>query len=95
MLVISDAAGGKLSGDADAAICQLYARHAPALRRYAERFCPDRASAVLVETFYHGRTPATVARQLGVPGSTSRSRLHYALQAPRRQMEDRETIEPR
>jgi RNA polymerase sigma-70 factor, ECF subfamily len=182
MLAISSAAGGELAGDADAAIRQLYAHHALALRRYVERFCPDRASAddivqetfirawrhlpqlssgdfpvrpwlfrvarnllidadraarsrpvtvrpqpaeearddtgldrvldqqivadaldqlspahrtVLVETFYRGRTLAKVARQLGIPDSTARSRLHYALQALRRQLEDREAIEPR
>ena len=165
------------AGDADAAVRQVYARHAPALRRYVERFCPDRASAddivqetfirawrhlpqlssgdvpvrpwlfrvarnllidadraarsrpvtvraqpaedgcddmdlnrvldrqlvtdalhqlspahrtVLVETFYRGRTLAKVARQLGIPDSTARSRLHYALRALRRQLEDRE-----
>ncbi len=50
--------------------------------------------AVLVETFYGGRTLAKVARQLGIPASTARSRLHYALQALRRQLEDREAIEP-
>jgi RNA polymerase sigma-70 factor (ECF subfamily) len=182
MLAISSAAGGELAGDADAAIRQLYAHHALALRRYVERFCPDRASAddivqetfirawrhlpqlssedfpvrpwlfrvarnllidadraarsrpvivrpqppeegrddtgldrvldqqivadaldqlspahrtVLVETFYRGRTLAKVARQLGIPDGTARSRLHYALQALRRQLEDREAIEPR
>jgi RNA polymerase sigma-70 factor, ECF subfamily len=181
MLVISDPAGGELAGDTDAAVRQLYARHAPALRRYVERFCPDRASAddivqetfirawrhlpqlssgdvpvrpwlyrvarnllidadraarsrpvtvrpqpaeegrddtgldrvldqqlvadaldqlspahraVLVETFYRGRTLAKVARQLGIPDSTARSRLHYALQALRRQLEERDAIEP-
>ena len=169
------------AGDADAAIRQLYAHHAPALRRYAERFCPDRSGAedivqetfirawrhlpqlssedfpvrpwlfrvarnllidadraarsrpvtvqpqpaeegrddtgldrvldqqlvadalhqlspahraVLVETFYGGHTLARVARQLGIPDSTARSRLHYALQALRRQLEDRDAIEP-
>jgi RNA polymerase sigma-70 factor (ECF subfamily) len=181
MLVITDAPGGP-AGDADAAVRQLYARHAPTLRRYVERFCPDRASAddivqetfirawrhlpqlstadfpirpwlfrvarnllidadraarsrpstvapqaaeegcddthlnrvldqqimadalhqlspahrtVLVETFYRGRTLAKVARQLGIPDSTARSRLHYALQALRRELEEREAIEPR
>jgi RNA polymerase sigma-70 factor, ECF subfamily len=181
MLVISDTAGDELA-DADAAIRQLYAHHALALRRYVERFCHDRASAddivqetfirawrhlpqlssedfpvrpwlfrvarnllidadraarsrpvtvpsqpaesgcddtgldrvldqqivadaldqlspahrtVLVETFYRGRTLAKVARQLGIPDSTARSRLHYALRALRRQLEDREAIEPR
>ena len=36
---------------------------------------------VLVETFYRGGTMATVARHLGIPEGTARSRLHYALQA--------------
>ena len=181
MLVISDAVGGELAADADAATRQLYARYAQALRRYVDRFCPDRASAddivqetfirawrhlpqlssgdfpvrpwlfrvarnllidanraarsrpvtvrapageegredtglnqildqqmvadalhrlspahraVLVETFYRGRPLAKVARQLGIPDGTARSRLHYALQALRRQLEDREAIEP-
>jgi RNA polymerase sigma-70 factor, ECF subfamily len=49
--------------------------------------------AVLVETFYQGRTLAKVARQLGIPDGTARSRLHYALQALRRQLEAREAIE--
>jgi RNA polymerase sigma-70 factor (ECF subfamily) len=43
---------------------------------------------VLVETFYHGRTTATVARQLGIPPGTARSRLHYALNALREQLRD-------
>jgi RNA polymerase sigma-70 factor, ECF subfamily len=181
MLVMPEAPGGP-ADDADAAIRQLYARHAPALRRYVERFGPDRASAddivqetfirawrhlpqlssagfpvrpwlfrvarnllidadraarsrpvtvppqpaeegrddtgldrvldqqlvadaldqlspahrtVLVETFYRGRTLAKVARQLGIPDSTARSRLHYALQALRRELEEREAIESR
>src|SRR5689334_11104378 len=51
--------------------------------------------AVLVETFYRGRTLAKVARQLGIPDTTARSRLHYALQALRRELEDREAIELR
>jgi RNA polymerase sigma-70 factor, ECF subfamily len=41
---------------------------------------------VLVETLYHGRTAAAVARQLGIPDGTARSRLHYALHALRQQM---------
>ena len=181
MLAISDTAAGELAG-ADAAIRQLYAHHALAVRRYVERFRPDRASAddivretfirawrhlpqlssgdfpvrpwlflvarnllidadraarsrpvtvasqpaksgrddtgldrvldqqivadaldqlspahrtVLVETFYRGRTLAKVARQLGIPDSTARSRLHCALQALRRELEDREVIESR
>ena len=53
MLILSDAAGGEPTGGADAAIRQLYTRHARVLRRYAERFCPDRASAedIVHETF--------------------------------------------
>jgi RNA polymerase sigma-70 factor, ECF subfamily len=177
MLAISDAVRCELADDADTAVRQLYARHAQGLRRYVERFCPDRASAddivqetfirawlhlpqlssgdfpvrpwlyrvarnllidadraarsrpvsvqaeaaeegrddtglnrvldqqlvtdalhqlspahraVLVETFYRGQTLTKVARQLGIPDSTARSRLHYALQALRRQLEDRE-----
>lgn len=43
---------------------------------------------VLVATFYHGGTPATVARQLGIPRGTARSRLHYALNALRDQLQD-------
>jgi RNA polymerase sigma-70 factor, ECF subfamily len=41
---------------------------------------------VLVETFYHGSTLATVAGQLGIPHGTARSRLHYALHALRQQL---------
>ena len=175
MLAISDADRDEAAGDADDAVRQLYVRHAGALRRYVERFCPDRSSAddivpetfirawrhlprlssgdlpvrpwlfrvarnllidadraarsrpvtvpaqpaeegrddtglnrvldqqlvtgalhqlspahrtVLVETFYRGRTLAKVARELGIPDSTARSRLHYALRALRRQLED-------
>jgi RNA polymerase sigma-70 factor, ECF subfamily len=46
--------------------------------------------AVLMETFYRGGTTAAVARQLGIPHGTARSRLHYALQAMRQQLEDRD-----
>jgi RNA polymerase sigma-70 factor (ECF subfamily) len=175
MLTLQDANRGELPSDADAAIRQLYSRHAQALHSYVVRFTPDRASAddivqetfirawrhlpqltaddrpvrpwlfqvarnllidanraarsrpvtvpahaaedgqpdsrlaqvldrqlvsgalqrlspahrtVLVETFYHGRTLTTVARQLGIPAGTARSRLHYALHALRRQLED-------
>lgn len=175
MSAILDTGRGELTGDADAAMRQLYARHASALRGYVERFCPDRTSAddivqetfirawrrlpqltaddrpvrpwlfrvarnlltdadraarsrpvivpaqaaedlgddtgldrvldrqlvtdallhlsplhraVLMETFYRGGTTAAVARELGIPHGTARSRLHYALHALRQQLED-------
>jgi RNA polymerase sigma-70 factor (ECF subfamily) len=171
---VLDATRGELPADTDAAVRQLYSRHAQALHSYVLRFCPDRASAddivqetfirawrhlprlitddrpvrpwlfrvarnllidadraarsrpvivpaepaedarldsgldqvldrqlvsgalqhlspahqtVLVETFYHGGTLTTVARQLGIPPGTARSRLHYALRALRQQLE--------
>jgi len=179
MSAITDAPSGELPGDADAAIRQLYSRHAGALHGYVERFCQDRASAddivqetfirawrhlpqlstddrpvrpwlfrvarnllidanraararpmtvpaqpaddartdsgldqildrqlvsaalqhlspahqsVLVETFYGGGTLATVARQLGIPHGTARSRLHYALLALRQQLQEHDAI---
>ena len=182
MLAIENAARDESARAADAAVRQLYARHAVALHGYVARFCPDRASAddivqetfirawrhlpqlsadgrsvrpwlfrvarnllidadraarsrpvtvppqpaeegrddtgldrvldqqimagalhqlspahraLLVETFYGGHTLAKVARQLGIPDSTARSRLHYALQALRRELEEREAIESR
>jgi RNA polymerase sigma-70 factor, ECF subfamily len=180
--LIPDTASDELADDVDAAVRQLYAGHARALRRYVERFCPDRSGtddivqetfirawrhlpqlssgdlpvrpwlfrvarnllidadraarsrpitvraqpaeegrddiglnqvldrqlvadalhrlspahrAVLVETFYRDLTLVKVARQLGIPDSTARSRLHYALQALRRQLEDHEVTESR
>jgi RNA polymerase sigma-70 factor (ECF subfamily) len=45
---------------------------------------------VLVETFYRGGTMATVARELGIPHGTARSRLHYALDAMRKQFQEDE-----
>ena len=41
-----------------------------------------------METFYRGGTTATVARRRGIPHGTARSRLHYALQALRQQLQD-------
>jgi len=41
-----------------------------------------------VETFYNGGTTAVVARQLGIPHGTARSRLHYALHALRARLQD-------
>jgi RNA polymerase sigma-70 factor (ECF subfamily) len=160
----TDAPGGGPAGEPDAVIRQLSSRYATALRSYAERFTPDRATAddivqetfirawhhlpqladgrpvrpwlfrvarnllidadraararpltiqqepateagtdsgieeildrhvlcaalqhlsaahqtILVETFYQGGNMATVARELGIPHGTARSRLHYA-----------------
>jgi RNA polymerase sigma-70 factor, ECF subfamily len=50
-----------------------------------KRLSPDHRT-VLVETVYHGRTAAAVARQLGIPNGTARSRLHYALHALRQHL---------
>jgi RNA polymerase sigma-70 factor (ECF subfamily) len=47
---------------------------------------------VLVETFYRGGTTATVARELGIPHGTARSRLHYALDAMRKQLQEHDAI---
>ena len=47
---------------------------------------------VLVEAFYRGGTLATVARELGIPHGTARSRLHYALDAMRKQLEKHDAI---
>jgi RNA polymerase sigma-70 factor (ECF subfamily) len=169
----------QLPADTDAAIRQLYCRHADALHFYVERFCPDHASAddivqetfirawrhlprlaaddrpirpwlfrvarnllidadraararpavsqtppdedgqtdagldqvldrelvsaalqrlspahqaVLVEAFYNGNSLLGVARELGIPHGTARSRLHYALQALRQQLPDNAAI---
>jgi RNA polymerase sigma-70 factor (ECF subfamily) len=50
---------------------------------------------VLVETFYRGGTTAMVARQLGIPHGTARSRLHYALDALREQLQNNALREQR
>ena len=47
---------------------------------------------VLVETFYRGGTMAAVARELGIPHGTARSRLHYALDAMREQLREHDAI---
>jgi RNA polymerase sigma-70 factor (ECF subfamily) len=47
---------------------------------------------VLVETFYRGGTMATVARELGIPHGTARSRLHYALDAMRKQLQEHDAV---
>ena len=179
MTTVTDDPGGRLPGDADAAIRQLYSHHAEALHLYVERFCTDRASAddvvqetfirawrhlprlsaddrpirpwlfrvarnllidadraarsrpavvqarpdedagtdsgldqvldrqlvvtalqhlspahqvVLIGTFYHDGNLAALARDLGIPHGTARSRLHYALQALRQQFQDSDEI---
>jgi RNA polymerase sigma-70 factor (ECF subfamily) len=46
---------------------------------------------VLVETFYRGGSTATIAQQLGIPNGTARSRLHYALDALRRHLQDQDS----
>jgi RNA polymerase sigma-70 factor, ECF subfamily len=48
--------------------------------------------SVLRETFYHGRTTAAAARELGIPHGTARSRLHYALDALRQQLQGHDEI---
>jgi RNA polymerase sigma-70 factor (ECF subfamily) len=47
---------------------------------------------VLVETFYRGGTMAAVARELGIPHGTARSRLHYALDAMRKELQEYDAI---
>ena len=47
---------------------------------------------VLVGTFYHGDSLAAVARELGIPHGTARSRLHYALLALRRQLQEHDAV---
>jgi RNA polymerase sigma-70 factor, ECF subfamily len=47
---------------------------------------------VLVDTFYHGDSLAAVARELGIPHGTARSRLHYALQALRHQLQEHDAV---
>jgi RNA polymerase sigma-70 factor (ECF subfamily) len=42
--------------------------------------------SVIVATFYRGGTMAAIARELGIPHGTARSRLHYALGALRTQL---------
>jgi RNA polymerase sigma-70 factor, ECF subfamily len=179
MAANTQAPGGELAGDPDAAIRRLYSHYAKALHGYVAQFCPDQANAddivqetfirawrhlpqlsaddrpvrpwlfrvarnllidasraaqarpmsapeqpageigtdsgldevldrqlvsaalqhlspahqsVLVETFYRGGTMATVARELGIPHGTARSRLHYALEALRQQLEEHDAI---
>jgi RNA polymerase sigma-70 factor, ECF subfamily len=48
--------------------------------------------AVLVEAFYRSGTMAAVARVLGIPHGTARSRLRYALDAMRKQFQQNDPI---
>jgi RNA polymerase sigma-70 factor (ECF subfamily) len=48
--------------------------------------------AVLIEAFYNGGSLVAIARELGIPHGTARSRLHYALQAMRQQMHENDAI---
>lgn len=48
--------------------------------------------AVLVETFFNGGSLVGVARELGIPNGTARSRLHYALQELRVQLAETDAI---
>ena len=48
--------------------------------------------AVLVEVFYGGDSVTRAAHQLGIPHGTARSRLHYALQALRGQLDAHEAV---
>ena len=45
--------------------------------------------AVLVETYYRGRSVAEAAVALGIPGGTVKSRTYYALRALRLALEER------
>jgi RNA polymerase sigma-70 factor (ECF subfamily) len=45
--------------------------------------------AVLVETYYRGRSMADAAQVLGIPAGTVKSRTYYALQALRLTLEER------
>ena len=51
--------------------------------------------AVLVEAYYRGGTTEMIARQLGIPHGTARSRLHYALNALRQQLQNNALREQR
>ena len=48
--------------------------------------------SVLVETFYRGGTMSAVARELGIPHGTARSRLHYARGAMRKHFQEHDAI---
>jgi RNA polymerase sigma-70 factor, ECF subfamily len=64
-----------------------------ALQSWVVRDCLDALSpdhrAVLVETFYQGRSVRQAAAVLGVPEGTVKSRTYYALRALRGALEER------
>jgi RNA polymerase sigma-70 factor, ECF subfamily len=45
--------------------------------------------AVIIETYYHGRSVAEAATALGIPEGTVKSRTHYALRALKLALEER------
>jgi RNA polymerase sigma-70 factor (ECF subfamily) len=45
--------------------------------------------AVIVETYYHGRSVADTAQVLGIPAGTVKSRTYYALRALKLALEER------
>lgn len=55
---------------------------ARAVREALLRLRPDQRG-VLIELYFHGRSPSEVAARLGVPVGTVKSRAHYAKQALR------------
>jgi RNA polymerase sigma-70 factor, ECF subfamily len=59
----------------------------------AIRALPPDHRAVLLETYYRGRTMAEAARVLGIPLGTVKSRTYYALHALRLALQER-GIEP-
>ena len=74
---------------ADAGLDQVLDRQLVAA---ALRHLSPAHQTVLVETFYRGGSLATVARQLGIPDGTARSRLHYALHALRQELKEQDAI---
>jgi RNA polymerase sigma-70 factor, ECF subfamily len=85
-----DRAGpGAPKGETDSGLEEILDRQ---LVSDALRHLSPAHQAVLVETFYRGGTMAAVARVLGIPHGTARSRLHYALDAMRKQFQEHEAI---
>ena len=76
-------------GGTDSALDQVLDRE---LLSAALQHLPPAHRAVLIEAFYHGRSLAAVARELGIPHGTARSRMHYALHALRQQLHDSDAI---